>query len=440
MKATAHGPSNPHRPHPNRCFALADCNNFYVSCERVFDPSLRGVPVVVLSNNDGCVISRSAEAKALGVGMGEPAFLREGFFRGHGVRVLSSNYALYGDMSDRVMTVLADFAPASEVYSIDEIFLDFTSMRGREEEIAARCREAREAVRRWTGIPLSIGLGPTKTLAKAANRIAKKYAKFQGVFSLVEHPRMEAVLDWLPVGDVWGVGRRSARKLEALGIRTALQFANRPDDWLRKTMTVTGLMTALELRGVPCLELERTPAPHQSILCSRSFGRPVRTREEMDEAVAAYAARAAEKLRAQRSVAGWVKVFLLTNPHKMERQYQAARSGALPLGTDHTPALIRAARALLAEIWQDGYNYKKAGVMLGCIEPLGQRRLSLLHAPGEHEGRDRDLMRRVDAINERFGRGAVQFAATGLGRPWRMRQLRKSPRYTTAWEELPRAS
>lgn len=421
------------RPHPTRSFALADCNNFYVSCERVFDPSLRGVPVVVLSNNDGCVIARSAEAKAIGVGMGEPAFKRQGFFHQNGVRVLSSNYALYGDMSERVMTILAASAPQAEVYSIDEAFLDLQGIR-RPDRL---CRAMQARVKRWTGIPISVGIGPTKTLAKIAGHIAKKHPKFGGVFDITDHPRMDAILNWLPVGEVWGIGRQSVKKLEQGGVRTALEFSRQSDDWLRKKTNVTGLMTAMELRGIPCHELELNPSPRKAVLCSRSFGRPVSSQEEMQEAVAAYVARGAEKLRAEGSVAGLIRVFLLTNPHKMERQYKNAKDAALPVATDHTPTLIKAAQGLMAEIWKPGYNYKKAGVMLTGIEHKASRQLSLLNLPPTTDERDSQLMRCLDAVNERFGRAALQYAATGLGRPWKMRQLRKSPRYTTAWEELP---
>lgn len=424
------------RPHPIRNFALADCNNFYVSCERVFDPSLRGVPVVVLSNNDGCVIARSPEAKAIGVAMGEPAFKREGFFKHHGVRVLSSNYALYGDMSERVMVTLAASAPKAEIYSIDEAFLDLEGIPSPHQH----CHALRLRVKRWTGIPICIGIGPTKTLAKIANNIAKKHPKFDGVFDITDHPNFEGILDWLPVGDIWGIGRQSVKKLERHGVKTALDFASRDDDWIRKQMSVTGLMTAMELRGVPCHELELEPSPRKAVLCSRSFGRPVSSKEEMLEAVSAYVARAAEKLRNEGSVAGLIRVFLLTNPHKMERQYKNAKDAALPVATDHTPTLIKSAQKLMSDIWKPGYNYKKAGVMLTGIESKSSRQLSLLNLPPNTDNRDETLMRCLDSVNGRFGRTTLQYAATGLGRPWKMRQLRKSPRYTTAWEELPKVN
>ncbi|MEF2146182.1 MAG: Y-family DNA polymerase [Desulfovibrionaceae bacterium] len=419
-----------------KLFALADCNNFYASCERVFDPSLRNAPVVVLSNNDGCVIARSAEAKALGVGMGEPAFKREGWFRSQGVRVLSSNYALYGDMSARVMDTLALFAPRLEIYSIDEAFLDLSHLH--DPDAARRiCREARETVLRWTGIPLSFGIGPSKTLAKVANKIAKQNINHNGIFDISIAQNMQTVLQTFPASDVWGVGRKYARLLERHGVRDAWALSGLPDHWLRKNMTVQGLMTAMELRGVSCLPLEQAPPSRKSIICSRSFGRPVLLRSEMEEAVAAYLSRAAEKLRKEEGVASWLKVFLLTNPHKDEPQYANAYGAPLALATDHTPDLIQAGLAFLDRIWRDGYRYKKAGVMLAGIEPKSGRQLSLLSLPGPKDERNDKLMHCLDRINGRWGRGTLQYAAAGLGRPWRMRQLRKSPRYTSSWDELP---
>ncbi|MGE4298078.1 MAG: Y-family DNA polymerase [Desulfovibrionaceae bacterium] len=421
-------------------FALVDCNNFYVSCERVFNPALRGVPCVVLSNNDGCVIARSPEAKALGVAMGEPAFKREGFFRRHGVRVLSSNYALYGDMSQRVMTTLARCAPGMEIYSIDEAFLDFAGVH----DHMARCREARATVLRWTGIPVSVGLGATKTLAKIANRLAKKEARWDGVCDLAGCGSLDAVLEGVAVGDVWGVGRRHAAMLARHGVATARALRDLPDTWVRRHMTVTGLHTVLELRGKSVLPMEDAPPPRQSIVCSRSFGRPVASLAEMREAVAAYVSRAAEKLRGQGGVASHCQVFVMTNPHKDEPQYANAHVGRLAVASCHTPTLIALALRSLEGIYRDGYVYKKAGVVLTGIEPAATRQLSLLELPPVGDpvraARNETLMAALDRVNEKWGRATLQYAAAGLGRPWAMRQLRKSPRYTTCWAELPRVS
>jgi len=426
-------------------FALADCNNFYASCERVFNPDLIGRPLVVLSNNDGCVIARSNEAKALGVAMGEPFFKREGFFKQHGVRVYSSNYALYGDMSQRVMRTLGRFTPELEIYSIDEAFLDLDSFGAR--DLDDYGREIRRTVRQWTGIPISIGIGPTKTLAKIANRMAKKFPEHQGVFRVPQPvaglprapviPGLDALLDRIDVADVWGVGRRYAIKLERYGIRNARQLKDADEAWVRKKMTIQGLHTVLELRGISCLALELAPPPKKSIMVSRSFGRPVATLTEMREAVAAFAARCAEKLRAQQSRAAFLAVFLMTNPHKDEPQYSNILTARLPVATANTPDLIRLALDCLERIYKDGYSYKKAGVMLSGVEPDATRQLSLLDPTPRLAARQNDLMRALDSVNAKWGRNTLHYAATGIGRPWQMRQERKSGRFTTCWQELP---
>ncbi len=424
----------PH-PHPT-LYALVDCNNFYASCERVFDPSASGAPVVVLSNNDGCVIARSAEAKALGIEMGEPAFKREAWFLSQGVRIFSSNYALYGDMSRRVMETLSRFTPRMEIYSIDEAFLHLAPTPGTTHETLAR--EIRATVRRWTGIPVSVGIAPTKTLAKLANRTAKKNPALQGVFDLTTHPDPDAVLSATAVGDVWGVGRKYARMLAAHGVATARALRDCPDTWIKSRMTVRGLMTAWELRGRCCIPLEDAPPPKKSILTSRSFGYPVTTWRDMAEAVAAYTTRAAEKLRRQHGVCSHIMVFLLTNPHKPdEPQYSNAFTAALPAPTSHTPTLLAAARQALEHIYRPGHAYKKAGIMLTGLQPASSRQLSLLAPPDDP--RAAALMQALDQANSKWGRDSVTYAATGLGRPWRMRQTRKSPHYTTSWHDLPTA-
>ncbi len=421
-------------------FALADCNNFYVSCERVFNPALWGKPVVVLSNNDGCVIARSNEAKALGVAMGEPAFKREWFFRKHRVQVYSSNYSLYGDMSARVMSTLGRFAPRMEVYSIDEAFLDLENLAF--DSAVDYARELRATVGRWTGVPVSIGLGPSKTLAKIANRLAKKRPETGGVFDcgpLQGTPAMDDLLESVDAADVWGVGRRYARMLARHGVTTARGLRDLPDHWAQKKMTITGLMTVRELRGTPCISLEEAPPAKKSIVCSRSFGRPVSSRTAMREAIAAYTARAAEKLRGQNSVAGHMTVFLMTNPHKDEPQYSNAGAAGLVVPTAYTPALIARAHECLERIYKDGYIYKKAGVMLMELENADTRQLSLLDLPPSATPRKEKLMDVLDQVNAKWGRGTAHYAAEGLGQAWAMRQLRKSPRYTTDWKELPTA-
>lgn len=422
--------------HARAVYALIDCNNFYASCERVFDPSLIGRPVVVLSNNDGCVIARSAEAKALGVGMGEPAFLREAFYEKHGVAVFSSNYALYGDMSARVMRTLAEFSPRVEIYSIDEAFLHLTTTAG--VPPLDYGRTIRETVFRWTGIPVSIGLSATKTLAKAANRLAKKTPDLRGLLYL-DPETADSWLERLDAAEVWGVGRRYAAMLRKRGVHDAKALRDLPDWFVKKHMTVTGLALVNELRGNPCIELEEVPPPKKSILCSRSFGRAVSTKRELAESVALYVERAAEKLRVQGAVCGSLMVFIQTNPHKNLPQYQAAKAATLAATTDYTPALIKAAQAALEAIFKPGFVYKKAGVMLSGLERKTGRALSLFDLAAPEGERRARLMTAFDAVNAKWGRGTLSHAAAGLGRAWFMRQQRKSRRFTTDWRELAQA-
>ncbi|QJT10245.1 Y-family DNA polymerase [Oceanidesulfovibrio marinus] len=417
-------------------FAMVDCNNFYVSCERVCDPSLWGVPVVVLSNNDGCVIARSNEAKALGIAMGEPAFKREAYFRANGVRVLSSNYALYGDLSRRVVEVLTMFSPDLEIYSIDEAFLRIDGLPIRDTHAFART--IRETVTRWTGIPVSVGMAETKTLAKIANRKAKKAQECDGVYVLPPPgAERDALLEALDTRDIWGVGRRYAAMLARNGIHTARALRDAPDPFIRRTMTLTGLSTVLELRGKSVLDLEDVPPSKKAIGSSRSFGRPVTRLVELEEAASAYVSRAAEKLRAQGAVAGRLTVYVQTNPHKDEPQYSNGRDMSLSRPTSHTPTLVRAAQELARGIYKAGYRYKKAGVLLTALEPAAGRQLPLFDENTADEPRQATLMDVLDRTNAKWGRGALQIAAAGLGRPWRMRQSRLSPRYTTSWDELP---
>jgi len=417
-------------------YALVDCNNFYASCERLFRPELKGKPVVVLSNNDGCVIARSNEAKAVGIPMGAPAYQWEHAFRKHGVAVFSSNYALYGDLSSRVMSILEDMAPRVEVYSIDEAFLDLTGVS----EPLALCRSIRERVTRHTGIPVSIGLAHTKTLAKLAARRAKKDASLDGVFDLAAASAAgaEALLRETEVGDVWGIGFRHAKRLLARGVRTALDFSRLPADWVRKEMTVVGLQTQLELKGVSCLSVANAPAARRSVLCSRSFGQLVEDKEHLREAVCAFAARAAEKLRAEGLEAQALQVFTLTPRHREELpQHQGQATVTLPGPTNFTPDIVAAALRALDEAFRPGFAYQKAGVLLLGLASATGRQRSLLDLPPEERQRKRALMNVLDSVNRRHGRGALRLAISSApDRPWHMRQHRRSPRYTTCWDEL----
>jgi DNA polymerase V len=420
---------------PRRILALVDCNSFYASCEKVFAPALANKPVVVLSNNDGCIIARSAEAKALGIPMGKPAFECRELFRRHGVAVFSSNYTLYGDLSARVMKTLATFTPRLEVYSIDEAFLDLTGMP---DDVLAYSRHIRETVRRWTGIPVAVGLGPTKTLAKIANKLGKKDPALGGVLDIGTYPDPDAILEQVAVGDVWGIGRRYATMLERHGVVNARQFRNLPRDWVKKKMTVGGLHTLLELQGIPCIDLEAMAPAKKSVTASRSFGQPVTRIEEMREALAVYTSRAAERLRKARMVANGVTVWVQTNTFiEGEPQYANSAFGALPGASAHTGEILKIALQVLERIFRKGYRYKKAGVMLSGLEPVGCHQLSLLSPVPTSDPKADRLMEVMDQANARWGRDMIRLAACGIKQDWKMKQAARSPHYTTCWEELP---
>jgi DNA polymerase V len=417
-------------------FALVDCNSFYCSCERVFRPGLRGRPVVVLSNNDGCVIARTPEAKALGVPMGAPYFQWKTFFRDRGVAVFSSNYTLYGDMSSRVMRVLARMAPALEVYSIDEAFVELSGMErlGGPEAYAGLLRAQ---VLRWTGIPVSVGVGATKTLAKAANKLAK--SRDDGVFSLVGRADQDEALSRVDVADVWGIGPARARWLRSVGINDAAGLRRLDRATARKRMTVTGLHTVLELSGFSCIPMEQAPAPKKAICSSRAFGTPLTRKEDMAEALSEYMSRAAAKLRRQGSLAGLAMVFAHTNEFKEnEPQYSGCVSRPLARPTADTRVLIAAALDGLDRLWRPGFRFKKAGVLLTAIQAESGRQIGLFEEDAEARQRRRRLMRTLDGVNARWGRQTMGFASSGVkSRSWRMRRDLKSPHYTTDWRELP---
>ena len=411
--------------------ALVDCNNFYASCERLFQPELIGKPVVVLSNNDGCVIARSNEAKALGIKMGDAWHLREREFRAWGVQVRSSNYTLYGDISARVMRVLGDFTPELEVYSIDEAFLGLAGFPDPE----AHARRLRETVGRHTGIPVCVGIGPTKTLAKVANRTAKKNPASGGVCMLEHEPAQTAALERMELGDVWGVGGRLCRHLAALGITTPLHLRDADPTMIRQRFNVVLQRTVMELRGVPCLDLERDSPDSKTICTSRSFGRAVECLDELREALTAYVSRAAEKMRRQGLATSAVVVMLTTNRHRPEdAQYYATRHVRLTIGTADTARLIRAALWGLAGIYRPGFRYKKCGILFLDLAPADQVQGSLFIRPDDP--RRQALMAAVDGLNGRYGRDQVRFAASGIGRPWKLRAEFLSQRYTTRWGEL----
>ncbi|TIH18482.1 Y-family DNA polymerase [Marinifilum sp. JC120] len=420
-----------------RIFALVDCNNFYVSCERLFRPELRNRPVVVLSNNDGCVIARSQEAKDIGVPMAAPAFKYKSFFLQNNVEVFSSNYALYGDLSQRVTSALASITPDLEIYSIDESFLEFPPCMLR--ELPAIGQEIRDKIFKWTGIPISVGFGPTKTLAKISSRFAKKHPQTKGIFSLCARKDMDRLLDKVPVTGIWGIGRRYGKRLTTRGVNTARDFKDLPNLWIKKNMAVTGLHTALELRGTPCFELDNSPQPKKTVSSSRSFGRPVSSLPELEESVAAYVARAGEKLREQNSLAGGVMVYLTTNRHNDLPQYSNSATRMLSIATDYTPELIRTGLQCIRSIYKEGFKYKKTGIVLLDLCGKYNRQGNLLELERKAESAQKEkLMDLLDSANTRFGRRTLSYASEGLEQPWKMNRNYKSPAYTTCWNELPK--
>jgi DNA polymerase V len=414
-------------------FALVDCNNFYVSCERVFDPRLEGQAAVVLSNNDGCVVARSNEAKALGIAMGVPAFEIRDLIARHQIQVFSSNYALYGDMSHRVMETLRQLSPEVEVYSIDEAFLNLVGFADR--DLGGYGRSIRATIKRWTGLPVSVGIAETKTLAKIANFYAKRRAELNGVLDLTTAPDRMDLLATLPVHEIWGVGPSSARFLKLNGIDNATQLSHANEQLIRKHLGVVGLRTVRELRGIACMPIELAPPSKQGITVSRSFGRPVEDFDELRAATVTYASRAAEKLRQGRLVASALTVFLETNPFKDEPQYRNARTLSLPMATDNSLELIQTALRGLKTIYRRGYRFKKSGVMLVDLIPATQVQANLFDR--EDRDRGRRLMAALDRINDRMGDGTLQFGAVGNRQPWRARFDHRSPQYTTRWEALP---
>lgn len=414
-------------------FALVDCNNFFVSCERVFNPGLEGKPVIVLSNNDGCVISRSNEAKQMGIPMGSPFFKIRALVKQNRVAVFSANFNLYGDMSWRVMEALRQFDVSVEVYSIDEAFLDASSIRP--DTLAPYGEALQRKIKRWTGIPVSVGIAKTKTLAKVANEIAKKSQKSQGVLNLASPQYHAFALSKLPVAEVWGVGYRISKSLENSNIQTALQLRDAPDHWILKRYSITLLRTVQELRGIPCFPLTLHTAPRQSISCSRSFGTLVETLPDLKEAVATYVARAAEKLRQDRLLAKQLTVYIRTSHFRQEPQYANAVTMALPVATDCSHELIQVAARGLEQIYQQGYRYYKARVTLTELSPTTQSQQNLFDTVDR--AKTQRLMKTLDQLNNQWGNGTLKYAAEGLKPQWLMKREHRSPAYTTHWTELP---
>ncbi|MCA1624852.1 MAG: Y-family DNA polymerase [Acidobacteria bacterium] len=411
--------------------ALVDCNNFYVSCERVFAPKLRNRPVVVLSNNDGCVIARSEEAKALGIKMGTPYFQIDEFAETEKIAVFSSNYTLYGDMSSRVMELLTYFAPETEIYSIDEAFLNLDDDRDIG-KLSESGHLIKEKLKKWTGIPVSIGIGPNKTLAKIANRRAKKANL--GVFEMTHEAIQCEVLDQTPIGDVWGIGYNSAKKLNALGIKTALQLKQMDRRWARKLLSVVGARIVEELNGKACLPLELVPPPKKSITCSRSFGILTGDFEHLKEALDNYLVKCGEKMRRQKLTARAVTVFLTTNRFSKHPQYSNSLTIELANATNSTRELRDWTRKALVQIYKKDFLYKKVGVILQGLQPE-QRETFRLYNQANYE-KDKRLMQSLDKISQRFGRNAIAFGVRKSEKAWQMRAERKSNCYTTCLKEV----
>lgn len=414
-------------------FALVDCNNFYASCERVFNPKLEGKPIIVLSNNDGCAIARSEEAKALGVQMGTPAFMIEDLITANNIQVFSSNYSLYGDLSDRVMTILTSFAPAIEFYSIDEAFLDLTDLINQDLETLGQL--IRTTVKQHTGIPVTVGIAATKTLAKMANRFAKKQKKTTGIHWLRGPKEVQEALEFTAVGDIWGIGGQRTKLLLRHGFKTAADLVKAPDDWVLKEMTVVGHRLLNELRGTPSIEWELETPPKKNICTSRSFGKLMTAKKDITQAVANYTASCAEKLRKQNSCAGKIHLFLQTNPHRKEdRQYFRSITIPLTVASNNTSELVKTARWALQKIFRPGFNYMKCGIILMDLVPAAEVQSGIFDK--QDRARDFQVMKTIDQVNRSLGQDAVRLAVQGFEKRYKLRQAHLSPRYTTRIDEI----
>lgn len=419
-----------------KMFALIDCNNFYASCERLFRPDLRDVPIVVLSNNDGCCIARSNEAKALGIAMGEPFFKIKNLCQQHGVKAFSSNYTLYGNLSHRVMCTIEESWPHVEVYSIDEAFLDLSSLPAALHDTF--CTMLHKKILKHTGIPTSIGIGPTKTLAKIANHCCKKVFKIP-VFNITA--QRQSLLKQISVGDIWGVGRQWEKKLMARGIYTAHDLASTNPHHLKKCFNVVLMRTAMELQGIACGGLEKIE-PKQNIMSSKSFGQMQTEFNSVAQSVSSHCARAVEKMRAQGLVAQRVAVFVHTNRFREDlAQHFQSMEFRLVNATDDLRLITKVAKRCLRRIFRPGYYYKKAGVCLEDLIPKDPRQLDLFHqVTDEQVYHTEQLMSVLDKINQKYGRSTIRLAAEGYSKPWDMRAELKSPAYTTRWNDVPKVS
>jgi DNA polymerase V len=411
-------------------FGLVDCNNFYASCEKLFRPDLRNSPVLVLSNNDGCVVARSPESKVLGIPMGVPVFKIKKQIEKYNIVVFSSNYAFYADMSSRVMNTLEGLAPRVEIYSIDEAFLDLTGIQYLEKF----GQTLRDTLKQWTGIQVGVGISTTKTLAKLANYAAKKYPGTHGVVDLTCPERQKRLMALVPVEEVWGIGNKWGLELNVLGVKTALDLANTNKKWLRNRFSVVMERTVAELNGESCLELEEVPSKKKQIVWSRSFGNQITEISQMQEALCEYTARAAEKLRRHNSVTKVVTIFIRSSSfNSTEDYYSNSATGTLFSATEDSRDLIHESLKLLHQIWRPGFNYAKAGVMLSALTLKDQEQLNLFSPIRQNS---RELMSAIDAINQKSQRNII-FAGQGMDSAWTMKRKHLSPSYTTKWKDIP---
>lgn len=415
-------------------YGVVDCNNFYVSCERVFKPALEKVPVVVLSNNDGCIISRSQEVRDLDVYMGEPAFKYKGIFEKNNVHVFSANFPLYADLSSRVMKTISELVPNMEMYSIDEAFYKYDAIAPIFH--LTQAQKIRKTVMQGVGIPVSIGIASTKTLSKIANEVAKKNPKYKGVCAIFTEKERDQILQYLDVEHIWGIGGQLRKFLNERGIYTAYQLMHASDAWIKRELTISGLKTVKELRGEECIEVEFERPAKKSIISSKSFGYKVTELKDLIEAVSQFTARAAEKLREENEVAACIHVSVTTSHYKKEElRYSNIASAGLPWPTNYTPTLIEAGVSALKRIFKAGIKYKKATVMLTGLSDQGSVQANLFH-PIQASQEESNLMKAVDSINRTWGSGTVQFAAQGLQKRWKGKSENRSKRYTTNWNEL----
>lgn len=421
-----------------RIFALVDCNNFYASCERVFNPKLVGKPIVILSNNDGCIVSRSNEAKEIGIPMGIPVHEAKDTIAKHDVYVFSSNFVLYGDLSDRVMSILSEYTDDMEIYSIDEAFLNFTNLKT--DDLEEYCRKIVKRVYKEVGIPISIGIAPTKTLAKLANKVAKKnYIKTGGSYDLHKLDNIDTILEKIAINEVWGIGYRNTARLNNIGIYSVLDFKKAKRQVIKGNLGVTGERTHLEINETPCIEMDHG-APKKGIMSTRSFGKAVTSIEDLKEAVASYTSKAAERLRAQHSLAGAIIVSVRTKEmapkYGWGENYSSYATEPLEVPTDYTPDLIKAAFKAVQKIYQKNTQYKKAGVMITGIMPkYGVGQIDLFGKIKDEPQKD-GVMATMDSVNLVYGREMLKLAATGMKKDWKERKNKISKRYTTEWDEL----